>query len=436
MTAPDQDVQSQEGLIGCALLGAANDILAEGITSALFTDLNCQSAFRAVEKLVSASQPVDLVTVKTESGLGTDWLTAATDMAPTEHNWSYWYPRVKKAAGRHKIWQLSLEMAKEAAQSDAEPDALSAQFEASMIAINDQSADVQEAGSGAWKELCELLSAAETGTAEHGLKTGLPRIDRLMRGLKKGTVNTIAARPGIGKSALATNIALKLAQEGKHVLFFSAEMKAPDVLARVVAIHSGEDVESYVENGWESLKVPIAKSVASCHSLNIHIVDSTSINIEQMRAYARRMAMAGRLDLVIIDYLQLYKSGAKAHSRENEVGQLSRSVKLLAMESNVPVLSLCQMNRGVESREGEPMLSDLRESGSIEQDSDTVGFLWWNPTDEQLVFCLKKNRRGQTGNVPVVFTKYNQRFSETARPMEAEVPLNGTERPPGASFGV
>ncbi|MDB4798820.1 DnaB-like helicase C-terminal domain-containing protein, partial [Verrucomicrobia bacterium] len=164
-------------------------------------------------------------------------------------------------------------------------------------------------------------------------------------------------------------------------------------------------------NGWMDSAEPIADAVKLCHKLPIGIVDSTTIHTSAMRSYARKVAKT-KLDLVIVDYLQLYRPPGKSYSRENEVSQVSRAMKLLAMECDVPVIVACQMNRAIEGRESEPRLSDLRESGSIEQDSDTVSFLWRDEKAQQLKFCLKKNRTGPTGNVGLEFTPYCQRFRE------------------------
>lgn len=405
--APDIAVEHQEGLLGCALLGAAQAILDSGISADHFLDPRCRLAWQAVEKLVAGGHDVNEVALFQEAkGLAPAWLTSLPSKGPIKTNWNYHAPKVRAVAARHQVWALCHEVAEQASVS-APPEELVASLETGLLKIGNSSTDFQDAAKDGWREVCDTLSKAGDKSIQ-GLMTGIDEVDKIYRGLKRGTMNTLAARPGRGKSAFAANLALGAAQAGGRVLVFSAEMPAREYQLRLVAIESGCDVQSYIENAWKDEAVAIAASTQRCIQLPIAIVDSTSINAQQMRAYARKAAKDG-LALIVVDYLQLYRSGRKTRAREEEVSEVSKAMKQMAMECDVPVLVLAQMNRGIENREGEPKLSDLRESGSIEQDSDTVAFLWQN--SEELQYCIKKHRAGATGNALVNFTTYNQRFS-------------------------
>lgn len=416
---PPTELESQEGLLGCACLGAAGEILTNGITSASFTDAKCRMAWEAVEELVQKSQEVSIVTLKgSVSSLEVSWLSGLEDKAPTASNWSFHAFKVKEAAAQWALWELSTQTAAQAVQGE-KPDELIAAMEAGLLKLNSNSSEILEKDKEAWKELCDLLAEAGKGGAKLGLDCGVPSVDNLYKGFRKGTLNVLAARPGAGKSAFACNMALHAAKQGHKVLVFTAEMMAREYTMRLAAIDSGEDIQSYMINGWQDSAKKLAGSVQRCSRLPIGIVDSVSINSSQMRSYARKVAKT-KLDLVIVDYLQLYKPPGKSFSRENEVGDVSTALKQLSAECDVPVLALAQMNRGIESRDSEPRMSDLRESGRIEQDADTVAFLWWDAKAEQLRYLLKKNRNGQKGGATVKFTAWNQRFMDLVTESSSE----------------
>lgn len=411
MQTPPTTIESQEGLLGCACLGAVGDIMTSGITAGSFTDAKCRMAWAVVEDLVQRDQEVNLVTIKGGCpNLDLPWLMDLENKAPTASNWGYHAKRVKESATQWRVWELCNQAATQAEQGES-PDELLATLEAGLLKINSGTSEVLEKDKEAWRELCDLLAEAGKGGVKLGLDCGIPSIDTLYKGFRKGTLNVLAGRPGSGKSAFAVNMALAAAKEGKKVLVFTAEMLAREYTMRLAAVDSGEDVQSYLLNGWRDSAVALAASVQRCSGLPIGIVDSVSINSSQIRAYARKVAKT-KLDLVIVDYLQLYKPPGKSYSRENEVGEVSQALKQLAQECEVPVLALAQMNRGIESRDSEPRLSDLRESGRIEQDADTVAFLWWDTKESQMHYLLKKNRNGRVGGNPVEFTPWNQRFSD------------------------
>ena len=408
-TLPEPNLEAQQGLIGCALLGATGDIMTAGITSASFTDAQCRQAWGIIETLVEIDEQINIVTIKGLSKhLTVEWLSSLEDMAPSASNWSYHVNLVKSAATSRALWELGNLTATAAAAGES-PDETIANLESALLKLNGGSNELQDAAKGGWRALCDLLSEAGTQGTSLGIKSGLEGIDSLYRGFRPGTLNVLAGRPGAGKSAFAVNMALNVAKSGGRVLVFTAEMLAREYTMRLAGVDSGEDLQDYLLTGRSSAMQQIADSVGMCSKLPISIMDSASINSSQMRAYARKVAKT-KLDLVIVDYLQLYKPPGKSYSRENEIGEVSTALKHLSQECEVPVLALAQMNRGIENRESEPRLSDLRESGRIEQDADTVAFLHWDTSEASLNYLLKKNRNGPVGAAECQFTPYNQRF--------------------------
>ena len=300
---------------------------------------------------------------------------------------------------------------------------------------------------GALEQIEAAYKAQGTGAA--GLSTGLKRLDRLVGGLKSGKVYVLAARPAMGKTACVEGIAMDAARAGKRVAFFSLEMPTEDLIAREISRLTGIASDK-INNG--RLSDPemdqVVRTREALAALPLHIDDTSTISVSGMRARARRLQRAQGLDLVVIDYLQLMSGETQGHwvNRTEEVGQITRRIKTnLARDLGVPVILLSQLNREVEKRDDKrPHLSDLRESGSVEQDADVVMFLYReeyylkndkpqrraNETDERLEtreriwgdrlerskgkaeIIVAKQRSGPQGSVTVEFDGPQMRFHE------------------------
>ena len=265
----------------------------------------------------------------------------------------------------------------------------------------------------------ELNTLAKEGEGARGTKTGFSGIDNVLAGMGNSDLVLIGARPGMGKTSFALNIATNVAlQTGKNVCIFSLEMSAEQLVTRIIA--SEAMIDSYAlrtgkldTKQWEDIAATSSR-LAGC---NILIDDTAGITVAGMKGKLRRVKNLG---LVVIDYLQLMQSDRHSDNRVQEVGDISRNLKLMAKELNVPVICCSQLNRGTESRtDKRPMLSDLRDSGAIEQDADTIIFLYRNEyydadakPDEGSVaeVMIAKNRHGSVGNVKVgwvgKFTKF------------------------------
>ncbi len=247
-----------------------------------------------------------------------------------------------------------------------------------------------------------------------GVSTGYPEIDVPTNGLQRGDLFILAARPAVGKSSLALNIAYKAARRGERVLLFSLEMSREQIAQRLMAIHASIDLVRMREGLRD------ADAADGLMDLPIEIDDTPGISVMELRTKARRRKAAAGLDLIVIDYIQLMRTAGSDDNRVQEIATITRNLKALGRELEVGVIALSQLSRAVEERESaEPRLSDLRESGSLEQDADEVLFLWKKtPGDENaaVIEChLAKNRNGPTAKFKLVFQPRFTRFASQAR---------------------
>lgn len=259
-----------------------------------------------------------------------------------------------------------------------------------------------------------------------GAKSGFSDLDRVITGLNKSDLIIVAARPAMGKSAFSLNLATNFARRSKDMetVIFSLEMSKEQNVTRMLASESFVELDYLMKGNisgdqWTKL----AQGAESLSGMNIYLDDTAGITVPQMKAKLRRMKNLG---LVIIDYLQLMNAGRRIDNRVNEISEITRQLKLMAKELNVPVITLSQLSRAVESRtDKRPMLSDLRESGSIEQDADIVMFLYRDAyynkdaPDPALAECIvAKNRHGETGTVNLRFSGQYQLFSGISKQAE------------------
>ena len=283
------------------------------------------------------------------------------------------------------------------------------------------------------------LNRAMTETIEHidyirknktvlGIGTGFPSIDRVMSGLQNTDLITIAGRPGSGKTAIGLNFARNMIHQNRRIGFFSLEMSREQLSLRLASMESGVDHTKlrlgrlYTDDEWNGFLGKINKLYVN----NLVIDDVANTGLTELRAKARRMIMQYGVEILFIDYLQIMKK-PKAQSRDESVSELTNGLKNLAKDLNIPIVLFSQLNRNVESRKDAiPVLSDLRESGSIEQDSDIVSFVYrpeihgiktyeGKATEGYAEFIIAKNRHGAIGSVELYFKKENILFHEMLR---------------------
>lgn len=266
---------------------------------------------------------------------------------------------------------------------------------------------VSDVVKNALKEYEQRAIRSDKGEAP-GLHTGLKKLDTAIHGFQKGSVYILAARPGMGKTAFALHIARKTALQGNSVVIFSLEMTKSALINRMIIAQSGINGDSFKQgklNGEELNS--LSAGADNLYHLPIHINDNAGTTIQNIRAECKKLARKGELDLVVIDYLQLVNVPyVKGRTKNDEVSVISRDVKLMAKDLDVPVILLSQLNREVEKRSDKiPMLSDLRDSGSIEQDADVVMFLYRpivyseNANRNEGLIRIAKNRENQQGDV-------------------------------------
>ncbi len=280
----------------------------------------------------------------------------------------------------------------------------------------------------------EIQAQAESGEEIMGVKTGFPRLDDMLLGMREGQMVVVGARPGVGKTSFALNLAVQAAEAGATVAFFSLEMSSTEIAQRLLSAYSQvplKNIRSAKVAGEDWARLMDASARLS--QLDILIDDTPGTTVTEVRAKARRMLRNKEKAVVILDYLQLVSPppSKRSDSRATEVSEMSRGIKIMAKDLRVPVVALSQLNRTSENRTGKrPQLSDLRESGSIEQDADIVILLDRSATPEEAEradrpdegiteFIVAKNRSGPVGTIEMVFLKENTRFMQLDRNHDA-----------------
>ncbi len=395
---------------------------------------NNAKIFTTMQDLHSRGIPIDATTVTSELKNkellnqvgGLDYLTEIFNIVPTAANVEQYIKLVEETALQRKLIEVSTEIASNAYDNSIDIGTLLDESERKILNIvnNRRTTELRTIQEVVNTTKANLERLSTQGSEISGLATGWERLDKLTTGLHPGQLVIIAARPSVGKSAWALNLATNAAINSKAtVAIFSLEMPAESLTTRMIAC-LGHIEGNKLSTGrldsddWDKVNEALAK----LENTNMFMDDTTGITIGEIRSKCRRLANSEHgLDLVIVDYLQLITSAANYGSnRQQEVSDISRSLKLMALELKVPVIALAQLSRAAEQRKDRPMLSDLRESGSIEQDADIVAFLYredyYNKELEtkdnisDLEFIVAKNRSGSRGTIPLRFKKDISKF--------------------------
>ncbi len=389
--------------------------------------------FEGMVDLYNNNEPIDLITLSQhltgkdllEKAGGAEYLASLVDAVSTSAGIQYHAEIVRDLSVRRKLINQCSVISESCFQGWQETDELLDQAEQSIFDIAEQKisegfSTLEEVIKGSFKKL--------ESVAEHeGFVTGLPTdfrdFDRLTAGLQPSDLIIIAGRPSMGKTALALNMGYNAAAKTKKaVAVFSLEMSQLHLGMRLLGFHSGINATK-LRTGFlkDTDWMKLTESANTLSELPIFIDDSSGLSILEMKAKCRRLLKKRDLGLVIIDYLQLVQGRRSAESRQLEISEISRSLKALAKDLNVPVLALSQLNRKVEDRPNKkPQLSDLRESGAIEQDADVIAFIYrdelYNPTTEEnknvAEIILAKQRNGPTGFFKLQFQPEFTRFRD------------------------
>lgn len=429
---PPQNISAERSLLGSVLID--DEVLvdiADKITAKDFYEPAHQEIFAAMVKLYQKHSPIDLLTLGNELRAngkldeigGAEYLGELTNYVPSAAHAVEYANIVREAAIRRNLTRAGETIASLAYKTDQDVQEVLSQAEANLYAVNQ---DSQQTEMESMESL--LGDAFEKMTYLHqhkdklrGVQTGFKDLDKMTAGLQKSDLIILAARPAMGKSTLAQNIAYNVAmREKKTVLFFSLEMSNAQVIDRMISEASGVDSWNIrTGNLTQEDFSRISDAMGEMSEAPIKFVDKPGMTVLEMKVMAQREAHKGELGLIIVDYLQLM-SGSKSYgdNRVQEIGEISRGLKLIARELDVPVIALSQLSRSVEQRpDKRPMLSDLRESGSIEQDADIVMFVYredyYNPdTDRKHItdLIIGKHRNGPVGTVELYFHPEKLKF--------------------------
>jgi replicative DNA helicase len=384
--------------------------------------------FSAILELFEKREPADLVTVpghlkkvkKLEDIGGVSYLTELVNYVHTSSNIEFYAKEIKDYAVRRQLMSAASRIGDLSLESSDVEDVLDQAeqllFSVSQDSVHQDFVPVKDTLEITFERLDEL---SKTKGAIRGVPTGFKSLDKLLSGLQKENLIILAARPSMGKSSLAINIGQYAAStKKKGVAIFSLEMGRESIVDRMISAQGDIDnwrisTGNLEEEDYEKYSIAAAELAEA----SIFIDDTPGISVLEMRTKARRLMLENQIDLVIVDYLQLVR-GRNLQSRVQEVSEISLGLKNLARELKVPVLALSQLSRAVEQRGGEkkPQLSDLRDSGSIEQDADVVMFLYRPNEDdrENYGLMIAKHRNGATGEFPLYFKGDRTRFFETA----------------------
>lgn len=433
-TMPHDDVAEQSVLGGMLLSKDAIADVVESLRASDFYKPAHETIYEAILSLYGHGSPADAITVADELKKrgeltrvgGAAYIHTLIASVPTAANAQYYAEIVKEHAIMRRLIEAGTKIAQLGYANETEVDTLVDQAQAEIYAVTDGSAkeDYVSFSEALEETINEIDANSNRPDGVYGVPTDFIEFDELTGGLHGGQMIVIAARPGVGKSTLALDIARSASiHHQMTTVFFSLEMSRTELAMRILSaegkISMGRLKKGDLDTeGWTNL----ATLQGRIDSAPLFIDDSPNMTLMEIRAKCRRLKQRNDLKLVVLDYLQLMSSGKKVESRQQEVSEFSRSLKLLAKELDVPVIALSQLNRGSEQRtDKRPMVSDLRESGSIEQDADMVILLhredMYNPDSDRVGeadMIIAKHRGGPTRTIPLAFSGKYSRFNNMA----------------------
>ncbi len=438
---PPQNLDAEKSLIGAVLID--EEVMAdvsENVKAIDFYDKNHGIIFGAMIRLFEKHKPVDLLTLTDELKRkdeldaigGSTYLTELTNYVPTAAHAATYAEMVAQKAVRRRLIHASADISELGYDESTTTQELLEQAEAELFSVSDQSIkqDLVSIDSILMESFDRIEELHKNKGELRGIRTGYRDLDNMTAGLQRSDLIILAARPAMGKTTLVTNLAYNVATiEKKPVLFFSLEMSKEQLVDRMLA--DAANVDSWnIRTGKLSDEdfLKLSEASGELAEAPIFIDDTPGLSVLEMRTKARRKNHESQLGLIIVDYLQLMQaSGNHAGNRVQEVSEISRGLKLIARELNVPLIALSQLSRSVETRTPPiPQLSDLRESGSIEQDADIVSFIYRpsyyepdNPEVQNITdLIIAKHRNGPVGKVQLYFHPERLRFMSLDRKHE------------------
>lgn len=432
---PPQNSDAEASLLGAVLIDSdAITKVADSLSVADFYEVKHQKIYDAMLELYERREALDVLTLadrlKNNGYLdlvgGAAYLTELTNFVPTAAHAEQYADIIASKGARRRLIKASQEIAEMGYDESKQLKELIEEAETRLFEVSQQ--HVKQSVVSLETILAESFDRLDDLHKDkqkiRGVPTGYRDLDNMLAGLQRSDLFILAARPSMGKTAFVLNLAHKIAVEAKEpVLIFSLEMSKEQLVDRLLSMESGVDAwalrtGNLTDNDFEK----IGHAMGTLSEAQMFIDDTPGITISDLRTKARREAHQRPLGLIIVDYLQLMSGGSRFGgdgNRVQEISEISRGLKGVAREMNVPLIALSQLSRSVESRTPQiPQLSDLRESGSIEQDADVVAFLYredyYNPESDRkniMDILIKKHRNGPTGGVELYFDRDKQRIS-------------------------
>ena len=429
------NVEAERSILGAILLD--NAVCNQAIELLRRDDFFLDSHRRIFDKMVALTErlmPIDLITLSDELRRagefeqigGATYIASLIDGVPRTDTIEPYAKLVKQKSMLRKLISASQQIVSLAFEEEDDADVIIDKAEHMIFQIAEDRVrqGFQYIGDVAHRRLEQIEQMAGRPEMITGVPTGFTDFDRMTSGLQRQELIVIAARPSMGKTALALNMAQYAAKNANVVGIFSLEMSAEQLVSRLLCSEARVDAHR-LRTGYLNREewARLADALRRLCETKVFIDDSAAVSVMEMRAKCRRLKAEHGLDLLIVDYLQLMAGRGRIESRQQEVSQISRDLKGLAKELDIPVVALSQLSRAPEQRsEHKPQLSDLRESGAIEQDSDVVCFIYreelYNPTDENqgtAELIIGKQRNGPTGMVQLAFLKEFTRFENMWR---------------------
>ncbi|EKN62371.1 replicative DNA helicase [Neobacillus bataviensis LMG 21833] len=427
-----QNIEAEQAVLGAIFLEpSALTLASEILIPEDFYRASHQKIFNVMLHLNDQGQAVDLVTVTEELAAakliedigGVSYLSDLAGSVPTAANIEYYARIVEEKSLLRRLIRTATTIASDGYSREDEVEALLSEAEKSILEV------AQRKNAGAFHNIKDVLVRTYDNIEEMhnrvgeitGLETGFVELDRMTAGFQRNDLIIVGARPSVGKTAFALNVAQNVAKKtGENIAIFSLEMGAEQLVMRLLCAEGNIDAQrlrtgSLTEDDWGKLTM----AMGSLSNTGIYIDDTPGMRVGEIRSKCRRLKQEHGLGMILIDYLQLILgSGRSGENRQQEVSEISRSLKQLARELQVPVIALSQLSRGVEQRQDKrPMMSDIRESGSIEQDADIVAFLYrddyYDKESESkniIEIIIAKQRNGPTGTVSLAFVKEYNKF--------------------------
>ncbi|PYZ91774.1 replicative DNA helicase [Salipaludibacillus keqinensis] len=442
---PPQNIEAEQAVLGAifieqeALVTAYERLIPEDFYRAAH-----QRIFTAMLDLSEKGEPVDLITVTSELQTkkwleeigGVSYLSDLANAVPTAANALYYSQIVEEKSLLRRLIRVATNITSEGYAADEDVDSILNAAEKSILEVS------QKKNSGEFVEIKDVLVEAfdkiemlqHTAGDVTGIPTGFTELDRITAGFQRNDLVIVAARPSVGKTAFALNISQNVATKtDENVAIFSLEMGADQLVMRMLCAEGNIDAQrlrtgKLEDEDWQRLTM----AMGSLSKAGIYIDDTPGIKVKDIRSKCRKLKQDRGLGMIMIDYLQLIQGDSRSgEGRQQEVSEISRELKGLARELELPVIALSQLSRGVESRQDKrPMMSDIRESGSIEQDADIVAFLYRDDYYDQesekkdiIEIIIAKQRNGPVGTVELAFVKeYNKFVNLERRYDEGDMP--------------